>query len=49
VATAREVIRRHVAHLEEDRPLYPDHIAMKELVRSGEILEAVEQVVGPLG
>jgi histidine ammonia-lyase len=49
VAVAREVIRRHVAHLDEDRPLYPDHIAMKELVRSGEILEAVEQAVGSLG
>jgi histidine ammonia-lyase len=48
VAAAREVIRRHVAHLDEDRPLYPDHIAMKELVRSGEILEAVEQAVGGL-
>jgi histidine ammonia-lyase len=49
VAVAREVIRRHVAHLDEDRPLYPDHIAMKELVRSGEILEAVEKAVGSLG
>jgi histidine ammonia-lyase len=49
VEAAREVIRRHVAHLEEDRPLYPDHIEMKELVRSGEILEAVENAVGSLG
>jgi histidine ammonia-lyase len=49
VAVAREVIRRHVAHLEEDRPLYPDHITMKELVSSGEILEAVEQAIGSLG
>jgi histidine ammonia-lyase len=49
VEAAREVIRRHVAHLEEDRPLYPDHIRMKELVRSGEILEAVESAVGSLG
>lgn len=49
VEAAREVIRRHVAHLEEDRPLYPDHIRMKELVRSGEILEAVENAVGSLG
>ncbi len=46
---ARQVIRRHIAHLEEDRPLYPDHIRMKELVRSGEILEAVESTVGSLG
>jgi histidine ammonia-lyase len=48
VAAAREVVRRYVAHLEEDRPLYPDHNRMKELVRSGEILEAVEAAVGPL-
>jgi histidine ammonia-lyase len=49
VQTAREVIRRHVAHLDVDRPLYPDHNAMAELVRSGEILDAVEAAVGPLG
>jgi len=46
--TAREVIRRHVRHLEVDRPLYPDHNAMQELVRSGMILDEVEKVVGPL-
>jgi histidine ammonia-lyase len=45
---AREVVRKHVAHLEVDRPLYPDHNAMKALVKSGEILEAVERVVGTL-
>ncbi len=45
---ARAVIRRHVKHLEVDRPLYPDHNAMKELVKSGEILEAVESKVGSL-
>ena len=46
---AREVIRRRVAHLDVDRPLYPDHNTMKALVKSGEILEEVEQVVGKLG
>jgi len=46
---ARETIRKHVQHLEVDRPLYPDHNAMKALVKSGEILDAVETVVGPLG
>jgi histidine ammonia-lyase len=45
---AREVIRRHVKHLEVDRPLYPDHNEMQALVRSGEILEEVESVVGAL-
>jgi histidine ammonia-lyase len=46
---AREVIRKHVAHLDIDRPLYNDHNAMKKLVQSGEILEEVEKVVGELG
>jgi len=45
---AREVIRKHVAHLGVDRPLYPDHNAMQALVKSGEILEAVEAEVGSL-
>ncbi len=47
--TARKVIRRHVAHLEVDRPLFDDHNAMRALVKSGEILDAVEQAVGELG
>jgi len=46
---ARDVIRKHVAHLGVDRPLYPDHNRMHDLVKSGEILSAVEGVVGPLG
>jgi histidine ammonia-lyase len=48
VRAAHEVIRRHVAHLDEDRPLYPDHDRMKELVKSGEILDGVEAAVGSL-
>ncbi|MGZ6297507.1 MAG: HAL/PAL/TAL family ammonia-lyase, partial [Candidatus Limnocylindrales bacterium] len=48
VQVARQVIRRHVAHLDEDRPLHPDHTRMQALVRSGEILEAVEAAVGEL-
>ncbi|HNV02077.1 MAG TPA: aromatic amino acid ammonia-lyase [Vicinamibacterales bacterium] len=47
-AAAREVIRRHVRHLDVDRPLFDDHNAMQALVRSGEILEGVERAVGPL-
>lgn len=46
---AREVIRRHVKHLDVDRPLFTDHNAMKALVQSCEILEDVERVVGHLG
>lgn len=45
---ARQVIRQHVAHLDVDRPLYPDHNRMHELVKSGEILEEVEKIVGSL-
>jgi histidine ammonia-lyase len=45
---ARETIRRHVAHLEVDRPLYNDHNTMKALVKSGEILAEVEKAVGKL-
>ncbi len=48
VRIAHEVIRRHVRHLDEDRPLYPDHDRMQALVRSGEILDAVEEQVGSL-
>jgi len=48
VEAARRVVRKHVARLDEDRPLYDDHTRMKELVRSGGILEAVEAEVGPL-
>jgi histidine ammonia-lyase len=46
---AKEVIRRHVEFLDVDRPLYRDHTAMMELVRSCEILEEVEDAVGSLG
>jgi histidine ammonia-lyase len=46
---ARETIRKHVEHLEVDRPLYNDHNKMKALVKSGEILEEVEKMVGKLG
>jgi histidine ammonia-lyase len=46
---ARDTIRKHVAHLDIDRPLFNDHNAMKALVESGQILAAVEQAVGTLG
>ena len=48
VAKAKEVIRKHVDFLDVDRPLYPDHTKMKELVKKGEILEETEHVVGSL-
>lgn len=43
VTKAKEVVRRHVDFLDIDRPLYPDHTNMKELVRSCEILDEVEK------
>jgi histidine ammonia-lyase len=49
VQTARQVIRKYVTHLDEDRPLYPDHNQMKSLVQSAEILESVEDEIGSLG
>jgi histidine ammonia-lyase len=48
VQTAQQVIRKYVAHLDEDRPLHSDHNTMKALVKSGEILEQVEKAIGKL-
>ncbi len=48
VAKAKEVIRKYIDFLDVDRPLYPDHNVMKELVKSNEILEKVEQEIGDL-
>ncbi|HSD62151.1 MAG TPA: aromatic amino acid ammonia-lyase [Ignavibacteriaceae bacterium] len=48
VAKAKEIVRKYVNHLDIDRPLYPDHTKMKEVVKSCEILEEVEKEVGSL-
>jgi histidine ammonia-lyase len=48
VDAARKTIRKHVDFLDEDRPLYPDHTRMKELVKSCELLRVVEEAVGGL-
>jgi histidine ammonia-lyase len=48
VQAAHDVVRKHVEHLEEDRPLFDDINKLKEVVESGEILEAVEKAAGPL-
>jgi histidine ammonia-lyase len=48
VQKAHEVIRRHVEFLDIDRPLYPDHTRMKQLVKDCEILREVENTVGSL-
>ncbi len=48
VQATHEVVRKYVAHLEEDRPLYDDINTLKEVVERGEVLEAVEKAVGAL-
>lgn len=48
VQAAREEVRKHVKFLDIDRPLYPDHNAMKDLLRTGDVLRAVERAVGSL-
>jgi len=47
-AAAKACVRGTVEFLDVDRPLNPDHTAMRELVRSNRVLAAVEQVVGDL-
>ena len=46
VQAAHDVIRKYVDFLDIDRPLHVDHNVMKALVKSGEILDGVEEVVG---
>lgn len=48
VNAAYKVVRKYVDFLDIDRPLYPDHTIMQKVVKSGEILEAVEKAVGSL-
>jgi len=45
---AHRAIREVVDHLEEDRPLFPDHNAMAAAVERCAVLDAVEREVGPL-
>ncbi len=48
VMKAYNTVRKHVDFLDVDRPLYNDHNAMKALVKSGDILLAVENELGEL-
>ena len=48
VAEAHKIIRNSIKHLDDDRPLFPDHDKMVELLYSGVILQAVEDAVGEL-
>jgi histidine ammonia-lyase len=45
---AHRTVREVVAHLDEDRPLFPDHNAMAAAVERCAVLDAVEREVGPL-
>jgi histidine ammonia-lyase len=45
---AKEIVRKHVDFLDIDRPLYKDHTAMKELIKSCEVLIEVEKEIGSL-
>jgi histidine ammonia-lyase len=45
---AHQIIRKHVPHLDNDRPLYRDIEMIRELVVSGEMVDAVEKAVGRL-
>ena len=45
---AHAAVRKIVAHLEEDRPLFPDHNAMAAAVERCEVLAAVESAIGEL-
>ncbi len=45
---AHEVVRRHVEFLDVDRPLYDDHNTMKALIKSCEVLDEVQNLLGSL-
>jgi len=48
VSAAHAAVRRVVPELGDDRPLYRDIGAVTDLLRSGELIRAVEEAVGPL-
>jgi histidine ammonia-lyase len=45
---AHAAVRRVVKHLDEDRPLFPDHNAMSAAVERCEVLREVEAAIGSL-
>ncbi len=47
-SAAYKMIRYHVPYLDKDRDLYRDIETMTKILRSGEIVAAVENAVGPL-
>lgn len=45
---AHGAVRKVVEHMEEDRPLFPDHNKMMKAVQANAVLDAVESAIGPL-
>ena len=45
-SAAHKVVRKYVDFLDDDRPLYKDNNRMVELLKTDEILNAVENVLG---
>jgi histidine ammonia-lyase len=45
---AYNIVRKHVAYMDEDRPLHNDINRMAEIVERGEVVAAVEAAVGEL-
>ena len=48
VVAAHRLIRRHVSHVDDDRALYRDIQAVRDLLVDGAIVAAVEDEIGPL-
>jgi len=45
-AAAHKNIRKHISHVDDDRVLYKDIEMVRDMIVSGEIVEAVEKVIG---
>jgi len=45
-SAAHGVVRKYVDFLDDDRPLYKDNNRMVELLKSDEVIEAVESELG---
>ncbi|CAI8261744.1 MAG: Histidine ammonia-lyase [Methanobacteriota archaeon] len=45
ISAVREVIRESVPYLDDDRPLFTDNDAMKELLKSGKLVELVANLI----
>jgi len=45
ISAVREVIRESIPYLDDDRPLFTDNDSMKELLKSGRLVELVENLI----